>query len=321
MSEKILFVAPRMIGDAVMACGLLDHLARTRPGARITVAAAPEAAGLFTHMPGLDRVIVVRKRQTHTHWLRLWAAVVGTRWDMAIDLKGSGLPYAVAARRRFMRRPLPGLRLYEQHAALLGIAPAPLPVAWTGAAERARAATLIPDGGPVVALCPTASWAPKMWPAERFAALFQRLAEGPLPGARAAVFGGPGQRERDGAAALLAALPGAIDLVGALTLPEVSACLARCALAVSNDSGLMHLAAASNIPTLGLRAHFVDQAHRVEPAGRAAGWILRGGDDMAAISVAEAEDGCRRVLAVVAGRSNGTPDDMFRNGTERLDSR
>ncbi len=300
MSEKILFVAPRMIGDAVMACGVLDHLARTRPGARITVAAAPEAAGLFARMPGLERVVVVRKRQTHTHWLRLWAAVVGTRWDMAIDLKGSGLPYAVAARRRFMRRPMPGLRLYEQHAALLGLEPAPLPVAWTGVADRARAATLIPAGPPVVALCPTASWTPKMWPAERFAALFRRLAAGPLPGARAAVFGGPGARERDGAAPLLAALPGAIDLVGALTLPEVSASLARCALAVSNDSGLMHLAAASGIPTLGLRAHFADQAARVEPAGRAAGWILRGGDDMAAISVEEAEAGCIGVLGRIA---------------------
>ncbi|MGI3899845.1 MAG: glycosyltransferase family 9 protein [Janthinobacterium lividum] len=303
MSEKILFVAPRMIGDAVMACGILDHLARSRPDARITVAAAPEAAGLFTHMPGLARVIVVRKRQTHTHWLALWAEVVGTRWDRVIDLKGSGLPYAVMARQRFMRRPMPGLRLFEQHAALLGIAPSPLPVAWTGESERTRARSLIPEGAPVVALCPTASWTPKMWPADRFAALFQRLAAGPLPGARAAIFGGPGTRERDGAAALLAALPDAIDLVGALTLPEVSACLARCALAVSNDSGLMHLAAASGVPTLGLRAHFVDQAGRVEPAGPAAGWVLRAGDDMEAISVDEAEDGCTRVLRKRAAAS------------------
>lgn len=298
MSQKILFVAPRMIGDAVMACGVLDRLARTHPGARITVAAAPEAADLFAHMPGRERTIVVRKRQTHTHWLALWADVVRTRWDLAIDLKGSGLPYAVLARRRFMRRPMPGLRLFEQHAALLDLDPAPLPVVWTGAAERARARELIPDGAPVVALCPTASWTPKMWPAAHFAALFRRLAASALPGARAAVFGGPGPRERDGAAPLLAALPDAIDLVGALTLPEVAACLERCALAVSNDSGLMHLAAATGTPTLGLRAHFIDEAGRVAPAGRAADWVLRGGGDMAAIGVAEAEEGCWRVLAM-----------------------
>ncbi len=300
MAQKILFVAPRMIGDAVMASGVLDHLVSSRPGARVTVAAAPEAAGLFTHMPGLERLIAVRKRQDHAHWLALWAEVVRTRWDLAIDLKGSGLPYAVLARRRYVRRPMPGLRLFEQHAALLGLDPAPLPVTWTGAAERSRAAALIPPGSPVVALCPTASWTPKMWPAARFAALFRRLAAGPLPGARAAVFGGPGTRERDGAAPLLEALPEAIDLVGALTLPEVSACLARCALAVSNDSGLMHIAAATGTPTLGLRAHVLDQAARVAPTGRAADWVLRPGDDMEAIGVEEAEEGCRRVLAMAA---------------------
>ncbi|WP_237477906.1 glycosyltransferase family 9 protein [Lichenibacterium dinghuense] len=300
MSEKILFVAPRMIGDAVMASGALDRLVAARPGARVTVAASPEAAALFTHMPGLHRLIAVRKRQDHAHWLKLWAEVVRTRWDLAVDLKGSGLPYAVLARQRFMRRPMPGLRLFEQHAALLGLDPAPLPVVWTGAAERARAAALLGDGAPVVALCPTASWTPKMWPAERFAALFRRLASGALPGARAAVFGGPGAREREGAAPLLRALPDAVDLVGALSLPEVSACLARCALAVSNDSGLMHIAAAAGIPTLGLRAHFPDQAARVEPAGRAAGWVLRAGDDMAAIAVEDAEEGSRRVLELAA---------------------
>ena len=300
MAQKILFVAPRMIGDAVMASGVLDHLVSSRPGARVTVAAAPEAAGLFTHMPGLERLIAVRKRQDHAHWLTLWAEVVRTRWDLAIDLKGSGLPYAVLARRRYVRRPMPGLRLFEQHAALLGLDPAPLPVTWTGAAERSRAAALIPPGSPVVALCPTASWTPKMWPAAHFAALFRRLAAGPLPGARAAVFGGPGTRERDGAAPLLEALPEAIDLVGALTLPEVSACLARCALAVSNDSGLMHIAAATGTPTLGLRAHVLDQAARVAPTGRAADWVLRPGDDMEAIGVEEAEEGCRRVLAMAA---------------------
>jgi ADP-heptose:LPS heptosyltransferase len=54
------------------------------------------------------------------------------------------------------------------------------------------------------------------------------------------------------AAPLLDALPGAIDLVGRLTLPEVSAVLARAALFIGNDSGLMHMAAAAGSPTIGL---------------------------------------------------------------------
>jgi ADP-heptose:LPS heptosyltransferase len=80
----------------------------------------------------------------------------------------------------------------------------------------------------------------------------QALRETRLIGARVAVFGGPGAEEQRLAAPVLAALPGAVDLVGRLTLPEVAACLARCELFIGNDSGLMHLSAAAGAPTLGL---------------------------------------------------------------------
>ena len=124
--------------------------------------------------------------------------------------------------------------------------------AWTAPEDRARATALLPAGQPVIGLGPTANWPPKVWPAERFAALFRALERGPLPGAVPVVFAGPGAVERAMAELLLAALPDAIDLVGRLSLPEVGACLARCAVFVGNDSGLMHLAAAAGAPTLGL---------------------------------------------------------------------
>ena len=54
------------------------------------------------------------------------------------------------------------------------------------------------------------------------------------------------------AAPVLAALPGALDLVGTLALPEVASVLKRAALFIGNDSGLMHLSAAAGAPTIGL---------------------------------------------------------------------
>ena len=40
--------------------------------------------------------------------------------------------------------------------------------------------------------------------------------------------------------------------LGKLDLVTVAACLQRCVLYIGNDSGLMHLAAAAGVPTLGL---------------------------------------------------------------------
>jgi ADP-heptose:LPS heptosyltransferase len=227
-------------------------LLRTYPEARFTVACGPVAQGVFARMPRLERLIVVDKRSFDLHWLILWAKCAGTAWDLTVDLRGSALTLALLSRRRAIMRGgrRPGHRL-THIAGALGIAPPPLPVAWMDEADHAEAARLLPPGGPWIGLGPTANWAGKMWPPSRFVALF-RLLESDMPGVRVAIFGGPGDHERRAAAPVLEALPGAVDLVGALTLPEAAACLALCTLFVGNDSGLMHLAASAGAPTLGL---------------------------------------------------------------------
>ena len=259
----------------MLSTGLLDHLLRVHPDARFTIACGPAAAGVFERMPHRDRTLVVDKRRFDLHWLGLWAQTVTTVWDLAVDLRGSALTLLLPARRRAIMRGgrRPGHRLTHL-ARTLGLALPPQPVTWCGPADHALAATLLPPGGPVVALGPTANWAGKVWPAERFVALFRAL-EPLLPGARAAVFAGPGAAERAMAAPVLAALPGAIDLAGRLSLAEAAACLARCRLFVGNDSGLMHLAAAAGTPTLGLFGPSF--ASEYAPAGRRAAPVVAPG--------------------------------------------
>jgi len=131
----------------------------------------------------------------------------------------------------------------------------PAPKLWIGDAQRSRAAALWPDDmSPVLALGPTANWGGKMWPGDRFAELALRLSaeNGILPNARIAVFGGPGEEAL--AQATLAGLPAdrTLNFVGKLDLLDIAAALQRCALYIGNDSGLMHLAAASGVPTVGL---------------------------------------------------------------------
>jgi len=251
---RILFITSTRIGDAVLSTGLLDHLLRAHPDARFTIACGPVAEGVFTRMPGLERIIPLAKRRWSLHWLELWWKVAFRRWDLVVDLRGSAIVWLLWTRERGVMKGgrRAGHRLLHI-AETLGIAPAPRPVAWFGAEEAARAASLLP-GGAWLILGPTANWRVKMWPAERYIALAQRLTGpgGLLPGARIAILGGPGGTERDMAAPVLAALPDALDLVGKLSLPEAAALLARATLFIGNDSGLMHLSAATGAPTLGL---------------------------------------------------------------------
>ena len=282
---RILFVTSNRLGDAVLSTGLLDHLIHSHPDARFTIACGPVAGDVFARMPNRERTIVLDKLPYRLHWPPFWAGVAFTRWDLVVDIRGSTIAWMVPTRRRAVMRRRPGHKI-AQLAAVLGLDPPPLPVAWTAAEDRSRAAALLPSHRPLIGLGPTANWEPKTWPPARFAALFQALARGPLPGARPVVFAGPGEGERAMAAPLLAALPEAIDLVGRLSLPEVAACLARCALFVGNDSGLMHLAASAGAPTLGLFGP--TPAAEYAPAGPRAAAVLSRSESMQDLSVESA---------------------------------
>jgi ADP-heptose:LPS heptosyltransferase len=256
---KILFIGHTRIGDAVLSTGILKTLAESDSDARVTVACGAAAAPLFAAAPFVERVVPIAKRRMALHWLDVWRQVVGTHWDVVVDLRDSAIPWVVRARRRLVRKRSP---THAEHRAI-GLARVigrqdtpPSPHLWTTPAHDAAAARLIPDGPPVLALGPTANWRGKIWPAKNFVALIDRLAgdatDAPLRGARVAVFGGPG--EHSIAQPVIDAVPASrrIELVGAADLPTVFACLRRCALFVGNDSGLMHMAAAAGIPTVGL---------------------------------------------------------------------
>jgi heptosyltransferase-3 len=305
---RILFIASSRIGDAVISSGILEHLRLAYPQARITVAVGVVAQDVFAHLPQLERLIVFDKEKFDFHWFRLWLKLVGQVWNIVVDVRGSGLPYFLLARRRKTIRGgrRPGRR-YAQLGAAMGLSPAPLPVAWTNAADAACAEAVLPRAR-LIGLGPTSNFAGKIWAPERFAAAYQILASGRLAGARPVVFAGPGAQERALAAPVLALLPDAIDLTGKLSLPEVAACMRRLDLFIGNDSGLMHLAAAAGTPTLGLfgRSH----ASQYAPAGRFTGVAIASGlpgeSPMSLLSVATVVEAADRLLTEVAGAGEVT---------------
>ena len=289
---RILFVTSNRLGDAVLSTGLLDHLLRTYPGARITVVCGPVAEGVFTRMPNRERTVVLHKRRWGLHWVPLWARTAPQLWDLVVDIRGSALSWLVPTRQRAVFRRTQGPKI-GQLGAMLGLSPPPGPVVWVAPADGDRVRALVPTDKPIIVLAPTANWQPKIWPAERFAEAFRRLADGLIPDALAVILGAPGLNESAMAAPLLAALPHALDLVGALSLPEAAALLQRAALFIGNDSGLMHLSAAAGAPTIGLFGPTDVTAYR--PAGRRATAVSA--PTMDAIAVRQVIEAAQDMLA------------------------
>jgi lipopolysaccharide export system permease protein len=251
---RILFVTATRIGDAVLSTGVLSHLLDRYPGARVTVAAGRDAAPLFADVPGLERIIAIEKQRWRMHWLGLYRVVALKRWDVVVDLRASALAYLVSAKQRYVaRKRQVGEHRVKQMARIFALDTPPSPHLYIGPQREAEAASLVPQGAPVLAIGPAANWRGKEWRGERFAELAQRLTApgGLFPNARVAVLAAA--HERAQAMPLLEALgPRAIDLVGKIHLLTVAAVIKRSALFIGNDTGLMHLAAATGTPTLGL---------------------------------------------------------------------
>lgn len=252
----ILFVTATRIGDAILSTGLLAHLIDRYPDARITVAAGPAAASLFRPMPCLEQIIVMHKRRGSLHWPALWLQCVKRRWDLVVDLRRSAIAWLLFASERRTAPPTNLSTHRVRHlAATFNLEQSPpSPICWTSESDEQHATELIPDGGPVIAVAAAANWPGKQWQADYFAVLVERLTgpTGILPNARIAIFASA--QERDQVAPLLDALPATqrLNLVGRTDLPMAAAALRRCTFFVGNDSGLMHMAAAAGIPTLGL---------------------------------------------------------------------
>ncbi|MEW5901896.1 MAG: glycosyltransferase family 9 protein, partial [Acidobacteriota bacterium] len=102
----------------------------------------------------------------------------------------------------------------------------------------------------IVAFAPGAAWSYRRWPADRFIALGRWLQE--TSQAAVLVFAAKNERELADQVARGLIAERTVNLAGQTTIRQMAAILRRCRLFVGNDSGPMHVAAASGVPVVGL---------------------------------------------------------------------
>lgn len=260
---RILFITATRIGDAVISTGLLNHVVKQHPQARITVACGPLAASLFADVPGLDQVIVVKKRTFSRHWVDLWCTVRKHDWDLVIDLRRSLVSYFLSASQRLRLGPDDDIsHRVVLLSGLLDLNQAPAPKVWLGPDHVAAAQTFLKGHERVVAICPVAARPEKTWPIDRFIALSQALLESKHAN-HSLLFVGSDE-DRPVIEEIQSRLPRGkvLSLIGEADLLLVGAALSQAALTIANDSGLAHLAAALNCPTIALFGPTRDDLYR-----------------------------------------------------------
>jgi heptosyltransferase-2 len=269
--ERLVVVAPNWLGDAVMALPLVADVHREWPDIHLTVAGRGSVARLFEMVDEVDDVmplegsggvgaIAAANKNARAlasgefdtalllpnSFLSAWIAsraAIPQRWGFRADWRGRLLTRAIPR----PRKPLHQAVYYQTIAAELGLVPGPSYAHITVSEDgRTGAEALLGEAGvgkdaAFVAMAPGAAYGrAKQWLPDRFAELAilianERSIRTVLVGAHAdlAVC-------RD-----IAARSGAVDLCGKTDLAALAGVLSLAQAVVANDSGAMHLAAAT----------------------------------------------------------------------------
>jgi heptosyltransferase-2 len=273
--SPILIVPYMWIGDFVRCHSVVVLLRQRFPGRAIDLLATTLCAPLGDYMPGVRRVLTAdlpRSRIGLSQQIGVAARLRGEGYGMALIMPRTwksalapflaGIPHrtgffgearvGVLNDVRFGERRLP--RMVDRCAALALPRAEKPPSEWpapnlnvpAAAAAAWRASRGLTAGRrPVVALAPGAVGPSKRWPTAAYAALTRRLL---ADGAAVWVLGGPDEKTL---AAEIVGDSDARDLTGP-DLRDAILALASASAAISNDSGLLHVAAALGIPSMGI---------------------------------------------------------------------
>jgi heptosyltransferase-2 len=277
--SKILIIAPSWVGDTVMAQPLFMRLKQRDPQAVIDLFAPAWVAPILRRMPEVNDVIsnplAHGKLKLRLRW-KLGRTLARQHYDQVIvlpnSLKSALIPFfaGIPQRTGFVGEMRYGLLndarkleagaypLMVERFALLADAPGqtlarPIPNPRLQVDDGHRIAALarlgLDERQPAVALCPGAEYGPaKRWPETHFAALAQSLH------ARGYAVWLVGSHKDEAIGEAIAAQSGGAcrNLCGKTSLDEAADVLASAAAVVTNDSGLMHVAAALGKPLIAL---------------------------------------------------------------------
>jgi lipopolysaccharide heptosyltransferase I len=278
--KNILIIKPSAVGDVVHALPVLQLLRTRYPAARISWLVTPACAGLLEGHPLLDEVILFDRKYFSAGW-KSWAVLWdlyrftrglrGRSFDLVLDMQGlfrSGwLAWMTGAEVRLgEKRSREGATLFHTRRVDTGRADRHAIDRYLKIAEAAGCEVggevkfvfntdeavigqveelLAPLGGRQFALLvPGTNWPTKRWPAWYFRQLGERVRQ--EHGLAIVTTGAPHERE------LCREVGADLDLAGKTTLRQLPVLLQRAALAVVNDSGPMHIAAAIGTPMVAM---------------------------------------------------------------------
>lgn len=277
-TAPILVVGPAWVGDMVMAQALFLRLKTLHPRSPIDVLAPAWSLPIIARMPEVRAGIELPFAHGELNLAgrrKLGLSLIVRQYEQAIVLPNSyksalvpyfaHIPRRTGYKREFRYGVLNDLRRLDKDllkttpqrfvaladdgdATVPPVIPTPRLLADTSRARKLRDDLALPEG-PTVALMPGAEYGPaKQWPAAHFGELAKALK---AQGITSWIIGSAKERSL-GEEIVYASEGAALNLAGKTALVDVIDLVSLCGAVVTNDSGPMHIAAATGVPVVAI---------------------------------------------------------------------
>ena len=271
---KVLFITSTRIGDAVLSTSILSYLKNRFPHCSLYIATGKTAALLFKNFNNVKKIFILEKKFFKIHWLELWTRTFLNKWDIVIDLRGSVISYFLFNKKKYVYKSInKNIHRLDELAILMKTKHLPLPLIPVLKKDMKRISKDFLKLKNSIAIGASANWPAKIWPSKNFVKLIQMFLKEKQFGKKKSIVFFGSSKDLKNIKKITKHLKKfkVKNFCGKLNLIEVAAHLKKCKIFIGNDSGLMHIASASGIPTLGLFGPSLES--RYAPKGNNAYYI------------------------------------------------
>ena len=252
---KVLFITSTRIGDAVLSTSILNYVKNKFPNSSFYIATGKIPAPLFKNFQNVKKIFTLEKKFFKIHWLELWLQTFFNKWDIVVDLRGSIISFFLFNEQKYVYKSIKkNIHRLDELAILMKTKHLPLPSIPVLKKDTKNISKDFLKLKNFIAIGASANWPAKIWPSKNFVKLIKMLLKEKSLGKKKTIvfFGSSKDSKNIKKITKHLKKSNVKNLCGKLSLIEVAAHLKKCKVFIGNDSGLMHIAAATGTATLGL---------------------------------------------------------------------
>ena len=240
----LLFISSNRIGDSLINLQVLNnYIRKNKKNIEVTLVSGSLPMPIYDDYTMISKRVILTKQKYNLHWFKLYKELSAFRYDEIVDFRSSLIGYFLRVKKRNIFRMKKSKNIYEQ---IHHKFDTDLKKDFKILTDRVR--NIFPNSN-YACLAPFTNWAPKEWPTEQYVNIAKYLIDRGID----KIFILGSDEDSSKFHHFEPALGNkVINRCGKQHILNDYGLLQKSRLFIGNDSSMMHMAALSKTPTLGL---------------------------------------------------------------------